>query len=918
MQLFGKTKGAVTVMVVLILIPTVFFTSFLSDLARLKLSGNQAVMAADTYGEAILTYYDNALKELYGLFAVTQSEEGKKKLDELDDVVKASFLPNSSTVGSLFSLDALNNTSSPVLSNVSYSGFMPYADNNPEFRYEPVYNSSLQNPVILSTQISDYMRYRVFSQLADSNLLDVIDQVSQQRKNMEVIKSKSELDEEIESFLELVQEYYRILKELEVYPDYADNVWSWYAYLTGETKTTNNSIINKALDSLKMKTDSFKNSSNSEGLLFALYKEVYKECKKYYLYKDTAFDFFYDAMFNEENSVEIEHKDEYNSFVAFWYKNEELTEQFRVPLSDENEFVKGLKEWIQSNEEYIRFGNLKNEFKFEKSFLIENIKNISLSFNQMVNNISYPIGTVTFSNYEEKAKALNNNWKEILEKKNSIETKKRALDIKLNEEGVNPSLKINMENELKELNDLFEHINDFESVTKLFYDRISNNDNAKKQLEKMMDSVNRTSDKMTGCSISEDLDQTGFKKAIECAENFPSKYIYDIYNGLEQYKNFIDFMDSSFDEKLSNEKTKADEQNKDSEDRKKSAEKGVNEDEYEENLLLRDFPKRDNNPLNEYKYSLASLFDLIDGLSIDKLGQFGNDVLVKFNNCEYAFGMFSSRTTNVQKVNDNTATNDDNELQQPKESLTGYKMSRSTNYLYRSEIEYLLAGNQKSSDNLDYARNRILAFRAMMNFGSTYSIKEINDAINTLGSLFSGFPFLRVAVVVVARTAVTAIETYGDWERLKKAEKVPVFKTKLAHLTSYKTLADWLNLEKKEDGEPFGLDYENYLLIMLMFFTSDNELYQRMGELIELNVNTVICEIGSEGNLCYSEGNNNDKEIQFKMADAYTAVNTACSVQMNYMVIPDGFVKKILEEEAVEQVEQFEKNRYNFTITRGY
>ena len=125
----------------------------------------------------------------------------------------------------------------------------------------------------------------------------------------------------------------------------------------------------------------------------------------------------------------------------------------------------------------------------------------------------------------------------------------------------------------------------------------------------------------------------------------------------------------------------------------------------------------------------------------------------------------------------------------------------------------------------------------------------------------------------------------------------------------------------QEGKEPFGLDYENYLLIMLFFFTSDSDLYKRIGDLIELNVNAVLCEIGEEGNLYYPGGaisDNKDKEIKFKLSDAYTAVNATCSVQMNFLVMPDGFARKVLTEEAVGQVEEFIGKRYNFTITRGY
>ena len=49
-RLFKTVKGSITVLVTLILVPTIFFTGFMVDLARIKLYGNQAVMTADNYG----------------------------------------------------------------------------------------------------------------------------------------------------------------------------------------------------------------------------------------------------------------------------------------------------------------------------------------------------------------------------------------------------------------------------------------------------------------------------------------------------------------------------------------------------------------------------------------------------------------------------------------------------------------------------------------------------------------------------------------------------------------------------------------------------------------------------------------------------------------------------------------------------
>ena len=114
----NRGKGSVTVFVTLIMIPTIFFTAFLGDLARVKLYSNIALMTADNYGENILTEYDDLLRELYGFFSVTQDKEALQALDTLKNYSATSFHPNDNTISYKY-LQA-------VLGTTEYDGFMPY------------------------------------------------------------------------------------------------------------------------------------------------------------------------------------------------------------------------------------------------------------------------------------------------------------------------------------------------------------------------------------------------------------------------------------------------------------------------------------------------------------------------------------------------------------------------------------------------------------------------------------------------------------------------------------------------------------------------------------------------------------------------------------------------------------------------
>ena len=136
-----RQRGMITVFVALMMVPVVFITGIMVDFARIKLYSSQAVMAVDAYGEAILSEYDNLLKELYGLFSVTQNAEGMKAVDELASYAENAFKPNRDGRG--------------------LSGFMPYQNADVELVYENVEGASLSNSNVLMTQISDFMRFRL-------------------------------------------------------------------------------------------------------------------------------------------------------------------------------------------------------------------------------------------------------------------------------------------------------------------------------------------------------------------------------------------------------------------------------------------------------------------------------------------------------------------------------------------------------------------------------------------------------------------------------------------------------------------------------------------------------------------------------------------------------------------------------------
>ena len=228
LKLFLKRgKGSISVFVTVIMVPVVFFIGFLVDLSRIKFCSNQAVMAADNYGEAILTDYDNLLKELYGLFALTQNHEGKEALDRLDDYVKeyymTSFQPNENRIN-FGHLQDFTGTR-------AYEGWMPYQNAEVSFEASPVEGATLDDPMVFNTQIGDFMKFRIVQTVGDDmeGIVQAIESVQNMDNNIAAVEKRDEITDKVSRVLEAAQDYYVQLEGLWQYPDYIKKINSVYA-----------------------------------------------------------------------------------------------------------------------------------------------------------------------------------------------------------------------------------------------------------------------------------------------------------------------------------------------------------------------------------------------------------------------------------------------------------------------------------------------------------------------------------------------------------------------------------------------------------------------------------------------------------------------------------------------------------------
>lgn len=204
MKFFLKNQGVITAFVTLIMVPVVVFTGIFVDMSRFKFCSSQAIMAADSYSEGVLSIYNNILKELYGLYAISTHEKGKVLIDAMDDYAKYSFNPAADK-------------------DFGVAGHMPYASTDVEVSHTNVEGATLSNSNVLLTQVADFMQYRIVGEMVkDSGILDALDKIQKTDDDSAAVEIFSDMGESSADALAGIQRYYEYLEEIDAYLEYKD------------------------------------------------------------------------------------------------------------------------------------------------------------------------------------------------------------------------------------------------------------------------------------------------------------------------------------------------------------------------------------------------------------------------------------------------------------------------------------------------------------------------------------------------------------------------------------------------------------------------------------------------------------------------------------------------------------------------
>ena len=220
-RFFRNIKGAVTVLVSLLMIPAILITGTAVDLARIHTARSSVQNANQLAANAALTQYNALLNDIYGLFGIIKDYPTLGNM--LIEYINVSLFGGEDQDRGLGTLQPFfgSNLQAP---NVSFAP-----------------NQNLGNPEVLRQQIYEYTALRApYILLEDIKILDIINSFRNLLSDALAIDTKLLIDEELE---ELDKMYQKIYDQINVVNSYINDVNN----LTPQ--------VNPILDSIKGQID---------------------------------------------------------------------------------------------------------------------------------------------------------------------------------------------------------------------------------------------------------------------------------------------------------------------------------------------------------------------------------------------------------------------------------------------------------------------------------------------------------------------------------------------------------------------------------------------------------------------------------------------------------------------------------------
>lgn len=321
-----------------------------------------------------------------------------------------------------------------------------------------------------------------------------------------------------------------------------------------------------------------------------------------------------------------------------------------------------------------------------------------------------------------------------------------------------------------------------------------------------------------------------------------------------------------------------------------------NQDEEEEQNEHQDFYNREGdlsasrNILNQGKHSM-----ILD------MGEMARDDILCLS---YMFGTFKTRLTGVPKFSkEGMPQSEKDNFYMPEwryaheggELDMRFSPKKERKTVLRSEIEYLIYGNRTDQVNEDAVYATIYGERLANNMIALYLNKNVKASCHGAASAASAATLYTVPEIVffwIFLTAWAVAETYIEMNYLiSDGYRIPIMKTKDNLLLSDITKFGRIDITNYGRNGVF-VTYEDYLLILLVI-KGEHKRMMRSADLIEMNMKA--------------------KQSDFAMAKAFTYLRAQSDMSIRYLFGSVQPFQKDYEENGVTG-----RMKFKNTIYQGY
>lgn len=214
-------------------------------------------------------------------------------------------------------------------------------------------------------------------------------------------------------------------------------------------------------------------------------------------------------------------------------------------------------------------------------------------------------------------------------------------------------------------------------------------------------------------------------------------------------------------------------------------------------------------------------------------------------------------------------------------SMSGHPISPRINYFFRSELEFLFNGSNVAADNLRVVTFTILAIRLIANFASSYIIRDINNEIRKIANLVSLIPGAGKVLRFLVRPFYVFAESVYDVSRLRNGYAVTF--TKLNEETWRFSLRG--AGQNRDDDDRYGIFYRDYLTLFLLAGNPD-VIAARIGNLIMLNVTNF-----NNGSSFNADVNRMAQTRLFDLGEAKTGFSVTTTIDLRFLFLSLPFAQ---------------------------